>query len=313
MSFRYLAISAAIIMSIIVGACGSDDAKTDPATAPADGTAGQGASASGKVLYIGGIPDQNVATLERQFELMASYLSDTTGLDVRFAPAADYAAIVVAFNRGDVHLVWFGGLTGVQARAAVPGSTAIAQRPRDTEFHSKFIVQAGLDVTELEDLNGLTFTFGSESSTSGHLMPRHFLVEAGIDPDEDFDGVPSYSGSHDKTYKLVESGAFQAGVLNEAVWDKAVADGLVDTSKVVELYTTPAYFDYNWTIHAEVDEIFGDGTTMRVLDALLALSADDSPEAAEMLELWATDRFIASQNSNYDAILEVATNLGIIQ
>jgi phosphonate transport system substrate-binding protein len=54
----------------------------------------------------------------------------------------------------------------------------VVQRPRDAEFHSSFIVRADLDVDSLEDLRGKTFTFGSESSTSGHLMPRYFLVQA---------------------------------------------------------------------------------------------------------------------------------------
>src|SRR5690606_11723261 len=119
---------------------------------------------------------------------------------------SDYAAVVSGFQRGDLHLGWFGGLTGVQARALTPGSTAVAQRPRDAEFHSIFIVGPGVAATSLADLVGLTFTFGSESSTSGHLMPRHFLTEAGVDADRDFSGPPGYSGSHDATYRLVEAG-----------------------------------------------------------------------------------------------------------
>jgi phosphonate transport system substrate-binding protein len=232
---------------------------------------------------------------------------------VRYAPATDYAAIVTAFKRDDVHLAWFGGLTGVQAQDAVEGSMAIAQRPRDEEFHSRFIVQADLDVDELADLEGMSFTFGSESSTSGHLMPRYFMLEAGIDPDADLNGVPNYSGSHDATYQLVESGAFQAGALNEAVWEAAVENGTVDTSKVRDFYTTPAYYDYHWAIRGDVDEVFGEGTTQEITDALLALAPDDNADVAEMLELFGTDRFIATNNDNYQAIREVAEDLGILR
>ena len=113
----------------------------------------------------------------------------------------------------------------------VPGAESIVQRPRDAQFHSVFITQAH-SINKLQDLKGKTFTFGSESSTSGHLMPRYYLMEAGIDPNTDFDGKPNFSGSHDTTYKLVESGAFKAGALNEAVWQAAVKDKKVDTNKV---------------------------------------------------------------------------------
>ena len=260
-------------------------------------------------LYIAGIPDQDATKLARRYGALTEYLSEELDVKVEYVPTVDYAATVVGFKRGDIHMAWFGGLTGVQARLAVPDSLAIAQRPLDAEFHSRFIVQSGLDVDSLEDLKGLTFTFGSESSTSGHLMPRYFMMEAGVNPDTDLDGPPNFSGSHDKTWKLVESGAFQAGALNEAVWEAALKAGRVDTDKVTEFYTTPAYFDYNWTIRADADARFGSGFTERARRALLALDEDNS----EVLDLFSTGSFVATDNRNYEAIRDVAESLGILR
>lgn len=260
------------------------------------------------VFRVAGIPDQNASTLARRYEVLTQYLTDALDVRVEYLPTVDYAATVLAFKRGDVQMAWFGGLTSVQARSAVPGSSAIAQRPRDARFHSKFIVQTGLDVSTLEDLAGLSFTFGSESSTSGYLMPSFFLSQAGIDPDHDFKRDANFSGSHDRTWALVESGAFQAGALNEAVWDQAVAEGRVDTARVRAFYTTPAYFDYNWTVRGDVDERFGPGFTERVRDALLALDQSH----ADILDLFSAEAFIESVNDNYRAIKEVAITLGII-
>jgi len=262
-----------------------------------------------QVFRIGGIPDQDTAKLVRRFNAVAEYLGKETGLKVEYVPSIDYAALLTAFQRGEIHLAWFGGLTGVQARSAVPGSEAIAQRPRDAQFHSVFIVQASLPVNKLEDLKGLSFTFGSESSTSGHLMPRYYLMQAGINPEKDFDGQPSYSGSHDKTWKMVESGGIQAGALNEAVWEEAVKKGAVDTGKVKVLYITPDYYDYNWTINANVDGVFGHGTKEKVKKALLSMG----PGQAEILEMFQTDSFIETKNENYEAIRMVAKELGIIK
>ncbi len=264
---------------------------------------------SGKTLYFSGIPDQNAAELARRYGVFSDYLSEQLGVEVKFIPSVDYAAVVTGFKTGDLQLGWFGGLTGVQARIAVPDSVAIAQRPRDTEFHSEFIVQADIEADSLEDLRGLTFTFGSENSTSGHLMPRHFLLEAGIDPETDFPSGPNYSGSHDKTWRLVESGAFQAGALNEAVWDKAVEDGRVDTSEVRVLETTPPYYDYNWTIRGDVEQEFGAGFIEKVRQALL----DIDEEQQEILDLFSAEGFIESENGNYDAILEIARDLDIVR
>jgi len=262
-----------------------------------------------EVFKIGAIPDQNAADMNRSLSKLADYLSEKTDLKVEYVPSVDYAALVTAFERGEIQLAWFGGLTGVQARNIVPDAEAIAQRPMDEEFHSVFIAGTNTNIKSLEDLKGQSFTFGSESSTSGHLMPRYFLEEAGINPEKDFDGQPNYSGSHDKTYKLVESGSMKAGVLNISVWEAAVAENKVDTNKVDVFYTTPSYYDYHWTINV-VDEKFGDGTKQKVTDALLSINSTDQPE---IMELFQSDTFIPTTNDNYKAIEQVAKEVGIIK
>lgn len=261
-----------------------------------------------QTLILGGIPDQNTSTLTERFDELAKHIEAETGIKTEYVPSTDYAALVTGFGREEVHLGWFGGLTGVQARALVEGSEAIAHRPRDAEFESVFIANTASGITSLEEITGHSFTFGSESSTSGHLMPRFFMMENGIQPDSDLNGAPNYSGSHDKTWSLVESGAFDAGALNIAVWESAVAEGKVDLEKVQVIYTTPTYFDYNWTI-GNVDEVFGKGTKEKVQKALLSFG-EKNPE---VMALFSDESFVETNNDNYNAILKVAVELGIIE
>jgi phosphonate transport system substrate-binding protein len=289
--FLLLALASVVV---VAGCSGGDDENT-------------------KVLYVGGIPDQDLSLLEARFENLAGYLSDELGFTVEYLPSIDYAAVVTGFKLGDLQLGWYGGLTGVQARLQAPGAVAIAQRPRDAEFHSVFVSNPSLGLAGLADVAGHSLTFGSESSTSGHLMPRSFLKGAGVDADEDLAGPPSYSGSHDTTWKLVESGAFEVGALNEAVWEARVASGDVDLSKVDVFYRTPPYFDYHWVARGDLDEEFGDGTLERLTQALLSIDASHGPVEADIAEAFQTDGFIATSNSNYDAIEAVAVELGIIE
>jgi phosphonate transport system substrate-binding protein len=257
-----------------------------------------------ETIKIGAIPDQNAADLNRSMEDFAEDLGEKTGLKVEYVPSVDYSALVTAFERGEIHLAWFGGLTGVQARSLVPEAEAFAQRPIDENFKSVFIAQKDLELNKLEDLKGKSFTFGSESSTSGHLMPRYFMMEAGINPDKDLNGAPNYSGSHDKTYKLVESGAFETGALNISVWEAAVKEGKVDESKVKVFYTTPEYYDYNWTLN-NIDK----ETKDKIKEAILSMKAEDN----EIMQLLQTDKFIETKNDHYEAIEKVAKELKIIK
>ena len=293
---RFLAVLLAPLVALLLTACGSgSDAGSRPPP----------------TLVIGGIPDQDVALLQERFGGLADYLSQKLGFPVRYQPSTDYAALVTAFSHGDVQLGWFGGLTGVQARLETPGAHAVAQRPIDTAFRSVFVAGRGVRATGLTDLAGTRFTFGSESSTSGHLMPRYFLDKAGVDPDTDFDCRPGYSGSHDKTWKLVEAGSFQSGALSATAWDKAVKDHQVDTTKVREVFRTPPYVDYHWVAHPDLDTVYGAGTKDRVVQVLLGMD-EDGPQARHILDLFDDSAFIATDDSRYGAIEQVARDLGLI-
>ena len=266
------------------------------------------------VFKVGGIPDQDTARLARRYQIFADYLEGALGVDVEYVPSANYAAVVTAFGQGELQLAFFGGLTGVQARLQNPGAMAIVQREEDATFHSRFIARTDLGLESLEDVRAnapeLSITFGSESSTSGHLMPRHFLMQAGVNPEEDFRALPSYSGSHDKTWQLVQAGSYDVGALSEAVWDRAVEEGRTDPAAVQEFYTTPPYFDYNWTMKGDLDEAYGDGFTNKVVSALLDLNPE---EHGEILDLFNTEGFIETKNANYEEIENVARQLGLIE
>lgn len=270
-----------------------------------------GGEESKPTLYIGGIPDQDVAILEARFKLLAEHLAAETGVDVQYLPSQSYSALVTGWKNDDVQLAWYGGLTGVQARLAVPGSNAVAQRTSDEKFTSVFVASPDSGIETLADLPGRTFTFGSESSTSGNLMPRHFLSEAGIVPENDFKSV-AYSGSHDATWKQVEAGAVEAGALNANVWQTRLEKDEVDTARVDAFYTTPGYVDYHWVVRPGLDEEFGDGFTDKTVNALLKLNTANGGRDKEIMDAFQADRFIPTSNENYHAIESIARGLGLI-
>jgi len=184
-----------------------------------------------KELRVSAIPDENPQELLRIYTPFVDYLSKEIGLPVKFVPVVDYAATVVALAANRLDLVWYGGFTSVQAVSRAKGAKRIAMRKEDVEFKSKFITRKGSGIRSLKDLKGKTFSFGSVSSTSGHLMPRYFLLQAGIKPERDFAKF-SFSGAHDATAAWVEAGKIDAGALNFLVWDKLVKIKKVDTGKV---------------------------------------------------------------------------------
>jgi phosphonate transport system substrate-binding protein len=264
------------------------------------------------VLRYSAIPDQNTTELAQRFAPLTGHLAASLGVAVEYVPARDYQASVEMFRNGDVLLAWFGGLTGVQARAAVPGARAIAQGEADPRYYSYFIANSATGLEPGEDfpegLADLTFTFGSESSTSGRLMPEYFIKQnTGKAPGQFFSKPFGFSGSHDKTCELVEAGRFEAGVVNYKVYDKRVASGELDPQVCRVIWKTPTYADYNFTAHPALDEVFGAGFAARLQAVLVGI------EDEQLLSALPRKRLIPAANEEFSGIEAVARELGMVR
>jgi phosphonate transport system substrate-binding protein len=258
-------------------------------------------------LHVSAIPDESPTELQRKFAPLGAYLERQLGMPVKFTPVTDYAATVEGLAAGKLDLVWYGGFTFVQARRRTGTAIPLVQREDDAHFHSKIIVPAGSKARSLQDLKGATFAFGSPSSTSGHLMPRYWLMQKGLDPEKDFAKV-AYSGAHDVTAKWVEAGKVDAGALNESIWQRLLDEKKIDPSKVRVLWTTPDFFDYNWTVRGDLDPKLIE----KIRAAFLALDPA-KPEDKAILDLQRAKRFIPTRVENYQAIEAGARAAGLLQ
>ena len=265
------------------------------------------AAAADKVLRVSAIPDEAPTELQRKFAPLGDYLAAKTGMKVVFTPVSDYAAVVESLATGKLDMAWLGGFTYVQAKIRTHGTAIpLVQRAEDAKFTSRFIT-ANPDIKTLADLKGKSFAFGAPSSTSGSLMPRFYLQQAGLNPETDFKNV-AFSGAHDATVAFVASGKVEAGVLNTSVWDKLVEQKKVDTSKVHVFATTPPYFDYNWTVRGDLDPAL----IQKLKDAFLALDPAN-PHDQPILALQRASRFIPTRAENYEGIEKAARSAGLLK
>jgi phosphonate transport system substrate-binding protein len=257
-------------------------------------------------LRVSAIPDEAPTELLRKFKPLGAYLEQQLGMPVKFVPVADYAAVVEAIAADRIDLAWLGGFTFVQTRLKTGNAIPLVQRAEDAIFTSK-IISADPSVNSLQDLKGKTFAFGSVSSTSGSLMPRYFMLQDGIKPEEFFSRI-AYSGAHDATAAWVQAGKADGGVLNASVWGKLVAAGKIDTSKVKVIATTPTFYDYNWTVRGSLDPALRD----KIQAAFLALDPAN-PQHKAILDLQAASRFIETNAENYQGIEQAANAAGLLK
>ena len=259
------------------------------------------------VLRVSAIPDESPTELQRKFTPLGKYLENEIKIKVEFIPVTDYAAVVEALAAKKIDMAWLGGFTFVQARLRTGNANPIIQREEDRVFTSKFIANSASGINGLADLKGKTFTFGSVSSTSGSLMPRYFLLQNKLNPEKDFRRV-AYSGAHDATALQVESGKVDAGVLNASVWEKLVEGKKVDPAKVKVIWTTPTYYDYNWTVRGDL----APALVKKLTDAFLKLDAKN-PAHKAILDLQRASKFIPSNPDNYKGIEAAARAAGLLK
>ena len=258
-------------------------------------------------LKVSAIPDEAPTELQRKFVPLGKYLEQQTGMKVEFIAVTDYAAVVESLATGRIDMAWLGGFTFVQASKRTNGAAIpIVQREEDTRFTSKFVT-SNPQIKTLADLKGKTFAFGSPASTSGHLMPRYFLIQAGIEPDRDLKNV-AFSGAHDATVAFVQSGKVDAGVLNASVYDKLVEQKKIDPDKVRVFAVTPPYYDYNWTVRGGMDPAL----VKKLTEAFLKLDPKN-PEHAQILELQRATKFVPTRPENYAGIESAARSAGLTQ
>lgn len=269
---------------------------------------------AGKTLVISAIPDEKVSDQDPKFKAVAEFLEKELGVDVKFSIASSYSAAVERFKNGEVQLAWFGGLTGEQARKAVPGARAIAQGDVDPKYKSYFIAHKSTGLQPSENfptaIKDMSFTFGSKSSTSGRLMPTYFIIQETGETPEDFFSQPvqyQTSGGHDATARAVASGSVQVGALSYKKYDSMVADGEISAADAPIIWETPDYVDYNLTAHPALEEMFGEGFTDKLQKALVEC------EDPEVLKAFNRKDLIPAKNEDFVSIYEVAKKVGIMK
>lgn len=263
---------------------------------------------SNAVLRFSAIPDSDTTGQAARYQPVADYLTKELGIKVEFVASPNYGASVQKFKGGDIQLGWFGGVTGVQARQAVKGAQAIVAGSADLEFKSYFIAHTSTGLTRSESfpaaIKDLKFTYGSQNSTSGCIMPTHFIMEASEkSPQDFFTSDFGFSGSHDKTAELVNNGTFQVGALNFKTYEKGIANGTLDKEKCLVIWETPTYADYNMTAHPILNEQFGEGFIAKLQKALVEC---DDKSALDALQ---REKLVEVNNETFDGIASVMSKV----
>lgn len=256
-------------------------------------------------LRIGVLPDQNAEMLQQRYTPLFEYLASELEIPYEYIASRSHEELVEQFVAGRVDLAYFGGLTFLQAHSAGQAEPLV-MRDVDAKFVSCFLVRSDSPATDVRDFQGKVFSFGSELSTCGHLMPRHFLLQRDIRPEDLFAEV-RYSGAHDKTAYEVRDGRVDLGAANCQVIRSMFADGRLSRDDLRILWETPPYTDHVWAVRPNLDR----NQKRAVRDAFMKLSPADD-DHLRILGRMSAGAFLPASIEDFAALRVTAIQLSLL-
>lgn len=259
-----------------------------------------------EILKIGILPDENPEVLIKKYTPLFKYLSNELGVPYELKVSNNYNNLLKKFENREIDLAYFGGFTFLQAHQhshAVP----IVMRDIDVHFTSYFITRKDSHLKSITDYKNKNFSFGSKLSTSGHLMPRYYLMEKKILAETYFSSV-KYSGSHDKTAYWVRDGLVDIGAVNSIIIDKMLTDGRLNHEEISIIWETPPYPDYVWAFQS----YYSDNAKQQIRNAFLSLTPANK-QHFEILQNLNSGGFLPASTTDFSKLEEVASKIDLLK
>ncbi len=173
-------------------------------------------------------PSAMVAQLRPSLDNIAQSMEEILGEEVEISMKVvrSYDDGVALIVEGQVDFMRLGPASYVRAKDDNPGIEVLVMENKDgaKQFNGVIAVHEDSDITEVSQLAGRTFAFGSKRSTLGRYFSQLYLMQHGVMA-KDLARY-EYLGRHDKVGQAIGSGLFDAGALEGTTFAKLVKKGV---------------------------------------------------------------------------------------
>lgn len=290
---------------LLITACGdkTENSNEQDVEQEVEETDNSEASTEKDELVIGLVPSQSEGEMETAMNKLKAELEEKLGRSVKIDHYPAYNGVVEALNFGHIDMAYFGPLTYVIAHER-SGAEAIITQLVDGEpyYHSFIITRKDATWNSLDELladkENVHFAFGSQSSTSGSLIPGVELKQRNVfrsEDDHDFKQV-TYTGSHDITAQSVLNGNVDAGAMDSAIFEAKIRAGSLNEEDYKIIWKSEKIFQYPWAVRPNMD----DETIQQLQEAFVSITDE------EILNAFGATAFTTATNEDYAAIKQAA-------
>ncbi len=170
--------------------------------------------------------DKNDAT----YRPLANHLAEKLGRKIELRTVDSWEGLAKSLANGETDIALLGPwgyvLANQEAGAQVVATILYDDKP---EYYAIMVTHPQSGINQPSDLKGKTFAFGDKGSTSGYLIPRHYFMTQGINPDTYFKKV-LYT-KHQAIETQVTQGVLDAGADYNRNRNAMIEQGLIQASQ----------------------------------------------------------------------------------
>ena len=236
---------------------------------------------------------------------LSGYLAKRLGREVKLFTVDTWEGLAKSLANGETDLSLMGPwgyvLANQEAGAQVVSTILYDGKP---EYFAITVTNPKSGIKTLEDLKGKTFAFGDKGSTSGYLIPLHYLMTRGIDPEKYFSKV--INTAHQAIEMSVTRGELDAGADYNRNRDAMISAGLIKAEDSKIIWTSAPLPNDAFAVSATV---FKDKALVAKLQAALAEIGNELKAMPSLLPARYTG-FVTKDNTFYKPIRDAGLATG---
>jgi phosphonate transport system substrate-binding protein len=263
-------------------------------------------------VYTGG---DNPLGVKAVMGKMKVYFEKELGMDVEFLFATDYTGVIEAIRAKKVHVAYmspFSYILASQTHDITPIAT-MGEGGKPHLYHSIIFTNYHTGLNSMADVKAraksLTLCFADPASTSGHLIPRAYLVTIGLNPDSAFKQT-IFAGTHPASILSVASGKIDVGCsTKEYGLDLLLRHGELKPGQIKVLWQSDPIVSSPIVVRNDLNKDFA-----KKIQGLYLNMAKDAPELfAAYVKLYYSHpeklSYMSVQDSMYNGLRKIAKGI----
>jgi phosphonate transport system substrate-binding protein len=276
---------------------------------PRDAFSAEAAFTPGKqpTLLIGLIPEMNVFMQMERFKVLAGYVSEKTGVQIRLTILSRYGNVLEKFKEERMDGAFLGSFTGALAISKLGLDPIVRPVNLDGEatYSGYIFVRKGSGIRRVEQMKGKKMAFVDRATTAGYIFPIAYLKRHGINNINTFFKEYYFTGSHDAAILAVLNKEADIGAAKHSIFNRVREQDPRIDKEILILAESPKVPSNGLCLRKDLDPIL----KKKLKETLLNIDKDK--KGREVLAKFGALKFIETRASDYAPVFKLAQDAGI--